>query len=84
MNLNRDSDAFGILHFEPRSPNEAVLGTDEGMKKMACFNHFLVPFIVSLGDIEPGPDVFKVWRKDDDLHSSFLSRLFDPSADPFA
>jgi hypothetical protein len=70
MNLNRDSKAYGILHFESGSTDEPVLGADEGMEKIARFHHFLVALVVSLGDVEPGPDVFKVGSKNNDIHPS--------------
>jgi hypothetical protein len=57
MDLNWDSKAFGILHFESRSPYEPVLGADEGMKQIAVFHHLLVALVVSLGDVEPSSDV---------------------------
>jgi hypothetical protein len=84
MDLNGDSKTDRIFHFEPCSANESVLGADEGMKQVARFHHFLVAVVVSFGDIEPGPDIRKVWGKDNDFQPSFLCRLFHPSADPFA
>ncbi len=63
MNLNGDSKAHRIVHFEPRSTNEPVLGADEGMKKVARLHHFLVTLVISLGDVKPGSGIFKVGGK---------------------
>ena len=30
MNLNRDSNAYGIIHLEPCPSNESILGADKG------------------------------------------------------
>jgi len=56
MNLNGDSKAGGILHLEPSSAYEPILGTDEGMKKVARLHHLLIPLVVSFGDVKPGTD----------------------------
>jgi hypothetical protein len=84
MNLNRDSEAHGILYLESCPAGESVLGADKSIKKVASFHHFLVALVVSLGNLKAGPDVLKVRSKDDDLHFPFFSCLPRPDADSFA
>jgi hypothetical protein len=76
----------GPRHIRPQifSVDESILRANEDMKKIACFHHFLVALVVSLGNLKTGPDVLKVRSKNDDLHFPFFSCLPRPDADSFA